>query len=65
MILTTPEVHRMLGGAIGINRLRELARQQPRELGVKWHGRRILWDRDRVLSWWERQMKYPGGRISA
>lgn len=65
LILTTPEVHRMLGGKVGINRLRRLAREQPRELGVKWHGRKALWDRDRVLAWWERQLRYAGGRLTA
>ena len=65
LILTTPQVYEMLGRQIGINRLRDLARAQPRELGVKWHGRKILWDRDRVLAWWDKQLRYAGGRLSA
>lgn len=65
LILTTPQVYEMLGRRIGINRLRDLARYQPSMFGVKRNGRRLLWDRDKVLAWWDRQLRYPGGQISA
>ena len=60
--LSTDEVHALLGGHVGTKRLREAARRHGAELGVKRHGRHLIWDRERLEAYLDRQFA-QGGRL--